>query len=166
MISLFPSVHDVGPMSFFVKCYSELVDLNAFEGFQSIVAVILNNDDNGLPLASGNFFKLAPVCFDLAPMVFDVSLVVDITGCSSSSCTFPTLDTESAFSPGEIIFFSWFLGNTFKDHNLNTRDVHLFRIVFISGPFQGKYVFFLKDKKYFEFILIHLKFRTIGFLVN
>lgn len=83
MICLFPSVHDVGPMSFFVKCYSELVDLNVFEVFQSIVVIILNNDDNSLPLAPGNFFKLAPVCFDLAPMVFDVSLVVYITGCSS-----------------------------------------------------------------------------------
>lgn len=109
IVCLFPSAHDMGPMSLFVECYSEVMDLKVFEVFQSMVVIILNHDHNVLPLAPGNFFELAPDCFDLVPIVFDVSLAVCKTRCSSSSCMFPTWDPESAFSPGEVSVFSGFL---------------------------------------------------------
>lgn len=70
-------------MSFSVKCYSELMDLNVFEEFQPIAVVFLIDAYNVLPLAPGNLFRLSPECLALAPMVLDVSLAVYVTRSST-----------------------------------------------------------------------------------
>lgn len=112
---------------------------------------------NVLPLPPGNFFKLAPECFDLAPIVLDIYFP-----CCLYQKLLQLILYIFCLRPG-VSFFSRrnqhfllvpFSGNAFKDYNLSTRVIPWYRPGFHFWAFSGEIMYFFKDKIYFEFILI------------